>query len=204
MKSPALAHLEANDSIIAALIATQPAPKLEVHTNYFEQLTSSIISQQLSVKAAHTIEQRFKQLFSGRLPSPSQLLEADPDTLRGAGLSRPKISYLIDLSQKTLDGTLDFGSLEHLTNDEIVALLTQVKGIGEWTAHMFLLFCMGREDVLPTGDLGIRNSIGRLYGFGRSATPDEVVMIAKKYNWQPHTSIASLYLWQSLDNMPLQ
>lgn len=198
----AIQHLTQNDSVLAGLISAYPKPELEKHDHYYEELVDSIISQQLSVKAARAIEGRFKDLFGGKFPSPEQILEKDIEELRGVGLSYAKGRYVQDLARHVLDGSVKFDTLDSLTNDEIITELTQVKGIGEWTVHMFLMFCMGRLDVLPTGDLGIKNGITKLYGFDHIVTPDEVVKIAEKNNWHPFESVASWYVWQSLDNTP--
>ena len=198
----ALIHLSEADSRLAKLIETYPRPDFTPHTNYYHELASSIISQQLNVKAAKTIEGRFKDLFGGAFPSPEQILLKDIEELRAVGLSRPKAGYIQDLASKVLDGTVDFSTIDSLSNQEIIDELTKVKGIGDWTVHMFLMFCVGRLDVLPTGDLGIRNGVGKLYDFQSIPTPEEVKIIADKNNWHPYESIASWYIWQSLDNSP--
>lgn len=198
----ALEHLSENDPVLAGLIKQYPAPTFEKHTNYYHELVDSIISQQLSVKAARTIEGRFKDLFGGNFPSPEQILEKDIEGLRGVGLSRPKAGYIQDLAQKILDGTIVFDTIDSLSNDEIIEELTKVKGIGVWTVHMFLMFCMGRLDVLPTGDLGIRNGIKKLYDFDHVPEPREIELLAEENGWHPYESVASRYIWLSLDNMP--
>lgn len=198
----ALEHLRVHDPIIAELIARYPTPTFHKHGNYYQELVDSIISQQLSVKAARAIEARFKDLYGGNFPSPEQILDTDIETLRSVGISRPKARYIQDLAMKILDGSVKFDHFDEQTNEEIIAELTTVKGIGEWTAHMFLMFCMGRLDVLPVGDLGIRNGVTALYGFTTTATPQDVVDIANTHHWRPYESVASWYVWQSLDNMP--
>lgn len=198
----ALKHLSDIDLRMSELISIYPQPSFSPHKNYYQELSSSIISQQLSVKAAATIEGRFKDLFNGTFPLPEQILQKDIDQLRAVGLSRPKAGYIQDLAAKVIEGTVDFSKIDSLSNQEIVDELTKVKGIGEWTVHMFLMFCMGRLDVLPVGDLGIRNGIGKLYGFQSVPTPEEVQLIAKKNEWHPYESVASWYIWQSLDNQP--
>lgn len=197
-----LTHLKNVDAHMAALIDAYPAPAFEKHGNYYHELVDSIISQQLSVKAARTIEGRFKDLFGGDFPSPEQILQKDIEELRAVGLSRPKARYIQDLAAKILDGTVSFDSIDELSNDEIIAELTKVKGIGVWTVHMFLMFCMGRLDVLPTGDLGIKNGIAKLYELDHPPTERDVEIIAAQYNWHPYESVASWYVWQSLDNTP--
>lgn len=197
----ALDHLTKNDAVLAKLIVQYPRPRFAKHTGYYQALVDSIISQQLSVKAAHAIEARFKDLFGGNFPSPEQILGRDIEEFRSAGLSRPKARYIQDLAQKIIDGEVVFDSLDSLSNDEIIAELTKVKGIGVWTVHMFLIFCMGRLDVLPIGDLGIRNGMTKLYGLDKPSE-HELELIAEKNSWQPYASVASWYIWQSLDNKP--
>lgn len=199
----ALHHLSKNDVVLKRLIETYPAPTFERHENYYQELVDSIIGQQLSVSAARAIEARFKALFDDEFPKPEQILKIDIETLRGVGFSRPKATYVQDLAQKILDGEVRFDSIDSLTNDEIIAELTKVKGIGEWTVHMFLMFCMARLDILPVGDLGIRNGVTRLYGLDHQATPDDVRATSEKQNWRPYESVASWYVWQSLENQPL-
>ena len=199
----ALEHLAAHDPVMRQLIETYPRPTFEKHGNYYQELVDSIIGQQLSVSAARAIEGRFKDLFGGKFPSPEQILTVDIETLRGVGFSRPKARYVQDLAQKIIAGEVTFDDLDEQPNDAIIAELTQVKGIGEWTVHMFLMFCMARLDVLPVGDLGIRNGVTILYDLESKAAPDDVVRIAETKNWRPYESVASWYVWQSLENKPV-
>ena len=196
-------HLSAHDEVLRDLIGAYPHPTFMPHTNYYHALVGSIISQQLSVKAAATIEGRFKDLFGGSFPSSEQIIEKDIETLRSVGLSRPKAEYIHDLAVKIIDGTIQFDSLPTLTNEEIIAELTTVKGIGVWTVHMFLMFCMGRLDVLPVGDLGIKNGIKQLYQLDHVPHAEEIIEIAARNNWHPYESVASWYIWRSLDNTPI-
>ncbi len=199
----AQSHLAATDRILAGVIATHALEPITPHQNYYYELASSIISQQLSVKAAATIERRFVALFPGSgFPSPEAILSASTETLRTAGLSGQKAGYIQDLAAKVLSGEVQFDHLDALPNEEIIRELTAVKGIGEWTAHMFLIFCMARLDVLPVGDLGIRNGITKLYGLSAVPTPAEVTAIADANGWHPYESVASRYIWKSLDNEP--
>ena len=117
-------------------------------------------------------------------------------------MSRQKASYIQDLASKVIDGSVQFHHLDQLSNDEIIAELTQIKGVGVWTVHMFLLFCMGRLDVLPVGDLGIKNGVQKLYNLPEKPSAEEVERIAEKNNWHPYESVASWYVWQSLNNTP--
>ncbi len=195
-------YLVKQDPKLAPIIISRGLPTFTPHTNYYQELVDSIISQQLSVKAARTIEERFMNLFGGNFPSPEQILTRSIEELRGVGLSRPKAAYIQDLAQKILDSTVTFDTLDGLSNEEIVAELTKVKGIGEWTVHMFLIFCMGRLDVLPIGDLGIRNGVQKLYSLDHVPLPNEVTEIAESHHWAPYESVASWYVWQSLNNAP--
>jgi len=197
----AAAHLAENDPVLKPLIEGGELPTWKPHQNYYWELIDSIISQQLSVASARSIENRFQEKF-GENPEPLTILNASIDDLRGVGLSRPKAKYIQDLAQHIQTGKLKFDRLDQQTNDEIIAELTDVKGIGEWTAHMFLIFCMGRLDVLPTGDLGIRNGVRRLYGFKDAPTPDQIKRLAKMNKWHPYESVASWYVWRSLANTP--
>jgi DNA-3-methyladenine glycosylase II len=201
MFTDAITHLKQYDPILATIIATSPLPALEPHNDYYQELVSSIIGQQLSVKAAASIQKRFISLFDD-FPTPEQILETDIEQLRNSGLSRPKATYIRDLAQHIVDGSVTFDTLDQLTNQQIIDELTKVKGIGIWTVHMFLIFCMGRLDVLPTGDLGIRNGIKRLYELDELPSSEAIEQLAKAKNWHPYESVASWYIWQSLDNAP--
>ena len=199
----AMRHLSEHDAHMPELIARYGTPTFVPHKKYYQELVESIVSQQLSVKAAATILKRFVDLFAGDgFPAPDQILSKDIEELRSVGLSRQKATYIQDLAVKVIDGTVRFNHLDALTNNEVIAELTQIKGVGVWTVHMFLMFCMGRLDVFPVGDLGIKNGIQRLYGFDEKPTETEMLAIAKQYNWHPYESVASWYIWKSLDNMP--
>jgi len=196
-------YLAKTDAQLAPVIAVAGIPSIVPNKNYYQKLVESIISQQLSVKAAATILKRFLELFPGdEFPTPGQILEKDIEELRSVGLSRQKGTYIQDLAVKVLDETVRFNHLDALSNDEVIAELTKIKGVGVWTVHMFLMFCMGRLDVLPTGDLGIKNGIYSLYGLEEKPTPEEMETIAKLYKWHPYETVASWYVWHSLDNKP--
>jgi len=202
MAGKAAEHLKAADPVLKAVIEARGLCTIRPHENYYQELVDSIISQQLSIHAARSIEGRFRDLFGGHFPTPEEILTTDVDTLRGLGFSRAKGAYVLDLAQHVVDGKVRFDHLDALTNDEVIAELTAVKGIGAWTAHMFLMFCMGRTDILPVGDLGIRNGIRKLYGFADAPTPDQITKLAAKNGWHPYESVAAWYVWQSLDNAP--
>jgi DNA-3-methyladenine glycosylase II len=200
----AAASLTKNDPVLAPIIASAGLPNIIPNKNYYQELVESIVSQQLSVKAAATILKRFLELFPEvDFPAPDQILQKDIEQLRAVGLSRQKASYIQDLASKVIEGEVRFNHLDARSNDEIIAELTQIKGVGVWTVHMFLLFCMGRLDVLPTGDLGIKNGIHKLYNLKEKPTPEEMEAIARENNWHPYESVASWYIWHSLDNKPV-
>lgn len=195
-------QLSQHDPILGEIIASAGLCTIRQHHEYYQALVEEIIGQQLSVKAARSIRNRFVELFNGIFPLPTAILEKSVEELRTAGLSGAKAKYIRDLAEHVLDGRLTFDSLDDMSNDEIIAKLTDVKGIGEWTAHMFLLFCMGRSDVLAVGDLGIRSGIKKLYDFENLPTPVEITELATKNQWHPYESIACWYIWRSLDNSP--
>ena len=170
------------------------------HTDPYKALVHSIMSQQLSTKAAATIARRFDMLFGGRFPSPQQVLAVPEEKLRSVGLSGMKVSFVRDLARRIADGSLRLDALEAMTDEEVVAALTTVKGIGRWTAEMFLMFRLHRPDVLPVGDLGIVNAIKRQYRLRKTPTPQRMMQLGE--SWRPYRSIACWYLWASLDNKP--
>lgn len=198
----AVRHLSRHDPILKPVIARIGPCTINPHTHYYQDLVESIIGQQLSVKAAASIRDRFKALFGGTLPSPHEILTKSEDELREVGFSRAKARYVRDLAQHVLDGKVRFDHLPSRTNQEIIAELTDVTGIGEWTVHMFLMFCMGRPDVLAYGDLGIRNGIKELYGLDHAPNPQEIKDLAARNGWHPYESFACWYIWQYLDNKP--
>lgn len=163
-------------------------------------LVRSIVGQQLSTKAAATIYGRLIDLFGGRTPTPAELLAADPEAVRAAGLSRPKVAYLRSLAEHVESGELELDRLSELADEEVADQLTAVKGLGQWTADMFLIFHLRRPDVLPVGDLGVRRAVERAYDLPGLPDPAQLTVIAEP--WRPNRSLASLYLWRSLDNEP--
>ena len=191
------------DPVLAPIIERSSLATISPHKNYYQELVESIISQQLSVKAAATILRRFVGLFPGDdFPGPELIFKKDIEQLRLAGLSRQKGCYIQDLASKVIDGRVRFDHLDELSNEQIIAELTLIKGVGEWTVHMFLIFCMGRLDVLPVGDLGIKNGIQRLYGFDSPPTPADIRQTAIENSWHPYESVASWYVWNSIDAKP--
>lgn len=195
-------YLSAHDKILTPVIAQYGLAQITPNKDYYQELVDSIISQQLSVHAAHSIEGRFRELFGGRFPTPEEILSTDVESLRAIGFSYAKGRYVLDLAQHIIDGSVKFDHLDVLSNEEIIKELTAVKGIGEWTVHMFLIFCMGRLDVLAHGDLGIKNGIRKLYNLKDAPSPEQITKLAKKNKWHPYESLACWYVWQSLKNMP--
>ena len=192
-------HLSKQDKVLSAIIRKYGNRNLTPHRKYFNLLLRSIISQQLSVKAAASIEKRFMDFFDNK-PRPELVLNIEDSVLRGFGLSNAKVKYVKDLSNKILSGEVKLKGFSKKTDEEIIAELTKVKGIGFWSAHMFLIFTLGRLDILPTGDLGIRKAVMLNYRLKKMPTEEKVRNIAKKNNWYPYCTVASIYLWHSLDN----
>lgn len=201
-------RLKRSDPVMKAIIERIPDKQLdrtevERPDDHYGALLRSITGQQLSVKAAFAIYNRVLAFFGGKVPTPEQILAADPEELKQAGgLSRAKTSYLRSLAEHVVSGELELHKLNDLPDDEVIAELTAVKGLGLWTAQMFLMFHLGREDVMPTGDLGIRRAVMIEYGLDELPGPDELIAIAEP--WRPHRTLACLYLWASVDATPDQ
>jgi DNA-3-methyladenine glycosylase II len=160
-------------------------------------LSYSIASQQLSVKAADTIFNRFRDLFPpDRIPDPAKLVTMDADTIRAVGFSRPKVGFLKDLAAQVVDGRLPLETLHALPDEQVLDTLTAIKGIGRWTAEVFLIFRLGRLDVFPADDLGLVKAVERLYGLRKKPSRDRLMKIAEP--WRPYRSVAAWYLWRSL------
>jgi DNA-3-methyladenine glycosylase II len=201
-----LEELRSSDPVMRRLVDEQGPLDEEARrrgrpAEAYGALVRSIVGQQLSTKAARTIYGRLTAMFGDRTPTPAELLAADPEEVRSAGLSRPKVSYLRSLAEHVESGELELDRLTELPDDEVSAQLTAVKGLGQWTADMFLIFHLGRPDVLPVGDLGVRRAVERQYGL--DDLPDAAKLLEIGEPWRPHRSLASLYLWRSLDNEPV-
>lgn len=198
-------HLRRKDPVMRDLIKRLGKLDMEARrrgrpADAYGALLRSIVGQQLSTKAARSIYERVTALFGGRTPTPEELLAYDPEELRGAGLSRAKVAYMRSLAEHVIDDSLELERLHELSDEEITAELTAVKGLGVWTAHMFLIFHLQRPDVLPVGDLGVRNAARQLYDLEELPKPAELEAIGEP--WRPYRSLGSLYLWRSLDNAP--
>lgn len=195
----AIKHLTSADPVIAKVIERAGAFGLRLQPDRLEMLIRSIVSQQISTAVARTIFQRVQTL--GRLKdetfSIEKLSSASADELRAAGLSRQKASYIHDLAAQVADGRLDIARIHKLDDEDVVRELTKVHGIGVWTAHMFLIFCLGRSDVFPWGDYGVRAAIRNLYCL--ADLPDRKTAETVAEPWHPYASIASWYLWRSLE-----
>jgi DNA-3-methyladenine glycosylase II len=202
------AHLHRVDPVMAHLIDDFGGPLPAERDgrgrppDVYGALVRSITGQQLSVKAAASIYGRLLARFDGKPPTPEQILADDPEELRVAcGFSRAKVAYLRSLAEHVLSGELELHRLSELDDGEAMRELIAVKGIGEWTAHMFLMFTLHRADVLPVGDLGVRNAAMRAYGLDAPPPPKALEELAEP--WRPHRTRACLYLWRSLDNEPV-
>lgn len=192
----AINHLKKSDPVMAAIIERIGPFRMQYGEPTFHTLAESILYQQLNGKAAATIFNRFTAL-AGDPVTPEGILKLSDAQMRGVGLSRQKTAYLRDLSEKTKAGLLEFERMPDMSDDDVIAHLTQVKGVGVWTAHMFLMFSLRRPDVLPVGDYGIQAAIKKYYKKRKWPKPAVILKIAKP--WAPYRSIACWYLWRSLD-----
>lgn len=192
----AINHLKKADPVLRDIIQRVGAYRIEYGDPAFESLAEAIVYQQLNGKAAFTIFKRFAAL-AGEPLTPEGILKLTDGQMRGAGLSKQKTSYLRDLAERTQRGDLNFADLSNLSDDAVIERLTQVKGIGVWTAHMFLMFSLRRPNVLPTGDFGVKMAIKRHYKKRKPPDPKQMEKIAKC--WEPYRSVACWYLWRSLD-----
>ena len=198
-------HLRAADSVLRELIdelGPDDGGRRDARPReHYGALVRSIVGQQLSTKAAAAIYARLLAHFDGRPPTPQEVLAEDPEVLRAAaGLSRAKVGFLRSLAEHVLSGQLELEALDSLPDDEVIAELVAVKGLGVWSAHMFLMFHLHRPDVLAVGDLGIRKAVMQLYGLEELPTPAVIEVIAEP--WRPYRTLACLYLWRSLDATP--
>lgn len=197
--SKAIRHLRAVDPVLANVIDTVGKCLLVPRTEgtHFDYVVRSIVYQQLSGKAAATIHGRFMDLLDKKCPGPAQVLKIAESDLRKAGLSGQKAKYIRSVAEQTESGQLAIEKLHELSDEEIVSSLTQIKGVGVWTAQMFLIFRLGRPDVLPVGDLGIQKGVQRAYGLRKLPKPERVQKIGKK--WTPYRTVGSWYMWRLLD-----
>jgi DNA-3-methyladenine glycosylase II len=195
-------ELTRRDRTLAAIIRNVGPCMLTPRRDYFVALCEAIVSQQLSTKAANTIFRRFRDLFPRRRPTPAAVADLAADQFRSVGLSGQKTKYMRDLADHFTNGAIPVRKIPRMTDDEITEALTAVKGIGVWTAHMFLIFVLNRPDVWPVGDLGIRRAVQLRYGLDDLPAADQLHQIAQP--WKPYRTTASWYLWRSLGNDPLR
>lgn len=195
LEDPVLAAICAADPKMASLIRHIGGYALDLRSDYFPSLVRSIIGQQLSVKAAHSIWSRVEALC--RAVTPETVMDTDGAALQNAGLSRTKVAYLKDLAQQVASGEMDLTRIDSLPDHEVINSLVRIKGIGVWTAEMFLIFSLGRLDVLSMGDLGLKRSIQWLYGLKK--TPAERTIRSYGRKWAPYRTVASLYLWEAIN-----
>lgn len=199
------AHLRAADPVLGALVAELGPDGLGDARagrpdDHYGALVRAIVGQQLSTKAARTIYGRLTDRFGGRTPTPAEIIADDPEELRSVGLSRAKASYLRSLAEHVVSGELELERFDEMPDEEVGAELIAVKGLGQWTVHMYLMFHLGRPDILPVGDLGIRRAVERAYEL--PALPDPATLTEIAEPWRPHRTLACRYLWRSLDNEP--
>ena len=191
------------DPVLAALIRKHGPCGLAAaqRADHFSALVRAIVGQQLSTKAATTIHRRLIELMANGTATPEGIAALSDGQLRAVGLSRQKTAYLRDLSTRVATGDVRLDALGRMTDDEVIAELTKIKGVGRWTAEMFLMFRLHRPDVLPVGDLGIVNAVKNVYRLRKTPTPDRLMKIGEP--WRPYRSVACWYLWRSLDNEPV-
>jgi DNA-3-methyladenine glycosylase II len=200
------AELAGSDPVMAGLVERLGALSFETRrrgrprVDSYGMLLRSVVGQQLSTKAAATIYDRVLELFGGDTPSPEELLAVGPDELRATGLSGRKVEYVRDLAVHVQSGELELDRLAELSDDEVIAEITAVRGFGVWSAQMFLMFHLERPDVLPTGDLGIRRAVQIEYGLDDLPDPLQLTGIAEP--WRPRRTLACVYLWETLHNLP--
>lgn len=199
MNTTFIEHLCNADTHLAKIIKAIGYYSIKKKNDSFESLIEAIIYQQLNGNVAKTIYRRFLAYYKNAIPTPEQIISSSDIELRSkVGLSRMKIIYLKDLAAHVADGRLNLLNLPVLKDEEIISQLTRVKGIGRWTADMFLIFCLGREDILPVTDLGLRNAMRRTYLLNELPSPKTMLEIASP--WRPYRSIATWYMWKSLSN----
>ena len=194
----AVVALKKSDPELTTLLDTFEIEDWTPETNYFKSLTRAIIFQQLSGKAAKTISGRFIALYDGKdYPSPEDVLKTNHETLRSVGLSNAKVQYIKNISEAFLNETVDHAHLDSLSDKEIMAQLVSIKGVGPWTAQMFLMFTLNRSDVFPTGDLGVQKGFQQYFKLAELPTP--VAMEKRAEKWKPYRTIAALYFWKVVD-----
>lgn len=191
------AHLSAADARLGKIIRSVGDYSIVSGGEPFQALVEAIMYQQLAGSAADAIHGRFMKVYNERFPAPARLLKTPVERLRAVGLSGRKTEYIRDLASRVHSGSIDLAGLARMADDQVVEKLSEVKGIGRWTAEMFLIFCLGRPDVLPVGDLGLRRAMQKVYSLRALPEPERMEKIALP--WRPYRSVATWYLWKSLD-----
>lgn len=191
-------HLIENDSRLAVVIKKAGACRLKPHKNYYLSFVEAIVGQQLSMKAADKIFGRFMDYFDND-PQPEKIIAAPDQTMRDFGLSWAKVAYVKDIAAKILSDEVHFRGLAARTDEDIISEFIKIKGVGVWTVQMFLIFTLGRLNVLPVGDLGIKKGIMKVYNLKKLPDEKKIIALARKNKWSPYNSIASWYIWRSLD-----
>lgn len=187
-----------HDKLLASVINHYGPISPEMHKNRYEAIIHSLISQQISGSAADSITLKLKKLYNGNIPSPTMFLKSKPAKIRAAGISAQKYLYIKDLCERIIHGDLDLDNIDKLPDEEVISILDNVRGIGRWTAEMFLIFSLGRINVFPADDLGIAKAIQKLYKTKERPKREELDKMSAK--WHPYRSIATIYLWRSLEN----
>jgi DNA-3-methyladenine glycosylase II len=197
--SAAYRHLRAADPVVGALIEEHGPYRPRPAMDHYESLLRTILFQQLSGASASAIQRRWLDLYDGRYPTPPQLLATTDEAFRTAGVSRQKAGYMRDLAEHIVAGHLDFTDIEDLPDEAVAEQITRVKGLGEWSAHMFLMFQLGRPDVLPVGDYGVRNGMRLAYDLPEVPSPGRAVEIGAP--WAPYRSVGSWYMWRAVEGI---
>ena len=204
MPSPYILHLSKDKKLIKIIDPQQPMELIQ-HSKIYLRLCRAIMGQQLSTRVAEVMYTRFLNLYGGREPAAKQIADTSFDTLRAIGLSNAKTNYVLNVAKFAMEQGMELKDLQNLSNEEIIELLTRIKGIGKWTVEMLLMFTLGREDVFAVDDLGIQNAMIRLYKLDRTDKQgfrENMLRISKK--WKPYRTYACMHLWQWKDNVPAE
>lgn len=197
--SEGVRHLKKNDRVLARVIDRTKVEHRKLNEDYLEAIIDSMIYQQISGKAGDAISTKFKTLYNGKIPSPKKFLATAETRVRKAGISPQKYSYIKDLCERIESGDLELKKFKHMESEKIIEELDEVRGIGRWTAEMFLISSLGRTDVIPADDLGIRKGIQKLYKLRELPNKEQIMKLSESKGWQPYGTIASIYIWRSLD-----
>ncbi len=198
----AFKHLKKRDKRLSAILTRESYRQVKLDKDYYGALVESIVFQQIAGKAAEAILKRFRGLYGGRLPKPGEFLKTEEKLVKGAGISPQKYSYIKDLCERLDNGMTELEALEEMEDERVIEELDKIRGIGRWTAEMFLIFSLGREDVMPADDLGIRKAVQKLYGLRSLPSREKIAMLSRP--WHPYCTVATLCLWRSLDTVAVE